>query len=193
MSSSIAAQPARLDRVPRLNRLFPGKLLTLLLTACLLSTSACGFRLRGQSFLNFDSIYLSTPANSPLSFEMRRLLRGNGVKVSDEMKTAQAVLDIMAEKREESVLSFSSAGTAREIELRYSLQYRVRANSGEELMPPRQLNLRRELLVTAGQVLPQESERQALYRDMQSDAISQIVRQLEYIRMPAANSGNKTP
>ena len=163
------------------------------LAATLLVTSACGFRLRGQSFVNFESIYLSTPANSPLSFEMRRLLRGNGVKVTDNMKSAQAVLDILSERREESVLSFTSAGTAREIELRYNLQYRVRGNSGEELMAPRQLNLRRELLVTAGQVLPQESERQALYRDMQSDAISQIVRQLEYVRIPPAQSSANAP
>ncbi len=192
-----------------LNTLHPGPSLAAqragrsLLLACLavtlLMTSACGFRLRGQSFVNFESIYLSTPPNSPLSFEMRRLLRGNGVKVTDNMKSAQAVLDILSERREESVLSFTSAGTAREIELRYNLQYRVRGNSGEELMAPRQLNLRRELLVTAGQVLPQESERQALYRDMQSDAISQIVRQLEYVRIPPAQSiphapsGTKAP
>lgn len=161
------------------------RLSTLLLAGVLLSTSACGFRLRGTTSMNLDSIYLTTPSNSPLGFEIRRFLRANGVRVTDNDKSVQAILDIVSEKREEVVLSFTPAGTAREIELRYQLQYRVRSPAGEELMPTRQLNIRRELLVTVGQVLPQESERAALYRDMQSDAVAQIVRQLEFIRLPA--------
>lgn len=160
----------------------------LALTAILSVTvmSGCGFRLRGQSNMNIDSLYLTTPANSPLAFEIRRTLRANGVKVTDSDQTAQAILDIVSEKREEAVLTFTPSGTARELELRYQLQYRVRGASGEEWMPSRAMDLRRELLVTAGQVLPLESERQALYRDMISDAVAQIVRQLEYVRPPVA-------
>lgn len=160
-------------------------LMLLVLSLAVVGTSACGFRMRGSASMNFDSIFLTTPPNSPLGFEIRRLLRANGVRVSESNTSVQAVLDIVSEKREEAVLSFTPSGTAREMELRYQLQYRVRTPQGEELMPLRQLDVRRELLVTAGQVLPQESERQAIYRDMLSDAVGQIVRQLEYVRVPA--------
>lgn len=167
---------------------FNRRLVVVFMLASLLMLGACGFRMRGQAALNLDSIYLTTPENSALGFEMRRYLRANGVKVRDTEKAAQAILDILNEKREEAVLSFTPSGTAREIELRYQLQFRVRSPVGEELVAPRQLDVRRELLVTAGLVLPQESERAALYRDMQSDAVAQIVRQLEFVQVPSRTS-----
>jgi LPS-assembly lipoprotein len=152
-----------------------------LLTGLVL-TSGCGFRLRGANDLKIASVYLNAPASSPLGMDVRRLLRANGVRTVESENAAEVILDIQNETREQTVLTFSPTGTAREIELRLRLQFRVRAPEGANYIDSKELTFRRELLVSEGQILPREYEQQALYRDMQSDAVQQIVRQMEFIR-----------
>jgi len=159
-------------------------LLLVLLIGGSLLLSACGFHLRGDTQLKVASIYLNAPKNSAITLEANRLLRANGVKTTENEKDAELILDILNEGQEQSILTFTSAGVAREIELRYRLTFRVRGPSGEVLIDSKQLNFRRELLTSEGFALPREAEQLALYKDMKSDAVQQIVRQLEFIKMP---------
>ena len=162
-------------------------LLLALLACSALLLSACGFHLRGDNQLKVSSIYLNAPKNSALTLEAKRLLRANGVKAAENEKDAELILDILNEGQDQAILTFTSTGIAREIELRYRLTFRVRAPSGEVLIDSKLLNFRRELLVSEGFALPREAEQLALYKDMKSDAVQQIVRQLEFIKMPAKN------
>lgn len=162
----------------------PRTLLLALLVSSSVLLSACGFHLRGDTQLKVNSIYLNAPKNSALTLEAKRLLRAGGVKTTENEKDAELILDILNEGQDQAILTFTSSGIAREIELRYRLTFRVRAPSGEVLIESKQLNFRRELLTSEGFALPRESEQLALYKDMKSDAVQQIVRQLEFIKMP---------
>src|SRR5450756_382470 len=82
------------------------------LIVILLTLSAgCGFHLRGQALLPFDSVYI-TGAPVFVSQLSRALHAGSPVRVTNNSKDAQVTLQILSELRERVILSLSAAGRA---------------------------------------------------------------------------------
>ena len=80
--------------------------------------AACGFRLRGSARFAYDSLHLA--ATTPLAEELRLALRGNGLQVfgpKDPPERAQVVLLISGEQRARVVVSRTSNGQVRELQL----------------------------------------------------------------------------
>ncbi|WP_338848552.1 LPS assembly lipoprotein LptE [Massilia sp. W12] len=157
-----------------------------LLALCALLLSACGFQLRSNDALlalPFSSLYLEADARSPLAIELTRNLRaGSRLQLAANASQADAVLQIMADTRDKTVLSLNSAGRVREFALTYTLRFRVIDNKGRELLMPSDINLRRTISFNEAQVLAKEAEEALLWRDMQSDLVQQILRRLAAIR-----------
>lgn len=157
--------------------------------ACLavlaLALASCGFQLRGsdgQYRMPFKSIYLGFPDTSPLGVELKRNLRGGEAVVVDDVKDAEAVLDVVSEHRNKQILSLNSAGRVREYLLLYTLVFRVRDASGAEILAPTEITLKRNISFDESQTLAKESEEMLLYRDMQSDVVQQIIRRLAALK-----------
>ena len=148
--------------------------------------SACGFQLRGSSgqySMPFRSIYLSFDEASPLGTELRRNLRGgDAVAVLSDPKGAEALFDVLGEARNKTILSLNTQGRVREYLLTYTLVFRVRDASGNELLGPTEINLKRPITFNETQVLAKESEEVLLYRDMQTDLVQQIMRRLAAVK-----------
>ncbi|TCS36819.1 LPS-assembly lipoprotein [Paucimonas lemoignei] len=143
--------------------------------------SACGFRLRGaeQTRLPFKTIYLGFADNSPLGVELRRYIRASGgTEIVADRKAAEAVLEPLDERREESVLSLNSQGRIRELSLFYRFSFRVLDGSGKQLLEPTNILIKRDMSFNEAAVLAKEGEKAMLYRDMQSDLVQQILRRL---------------
>ena len=153
----------------------------MLLTATLLLAS-CGFHLRGQASLPFESLYIS---GSPLfANQIARSVRaGSHTRVTTNPKDAQVTLQILSELRERLILSLSAAGRVREITLRYSVSFRLTDAKGIEYIPASEITLRRDITYSDSDVLGKEQEEALLYRDMQNDAVQQMVRRLEVAKM----------
>lgn len=150
---------------------------------CLLLT-ACGFHLRGQATLPFESMYVQTGGPSPFASEFARAVRaGSQTRVIDNPKDAQVTLQIIAEARERAILSLSASGRVREITLRYRVVYRLYDQKNRERIAPSEILLRRDLSYTDADVIAKEQEEGLLYRDMQSDAVQQLVRRLQVARI----------
>ena len=152
----------------------------LLLSAVLaLSLAACGFQLRGQAKLPFESLYVAIPAVSPLGNELKRnIIAGTHTRLVNTPTEAQAILELISEERSKTILSFDTAGQVREYQLRYRLSFRVRDARGRDYLPQNEIRLTRDVSYSSAQVLAKESEEQLLYRDMQSDVVQQILRRL---------------
>ena len=154
----------------------------LVIFGCLL-LAACGFHLRGQTVLPFASMYLQTGGPSPFASQLARAVRaGSQTRVSDNPKDAQVTLQIIAEARERTILSLSSSGRVRELTLRYRVSYRL-YDQNREYIPPSEIVLRRDLSYSDTDVIAKEQEESLLYRDMQSDAVQQLVRRLQATRI----------
>ncbi len=153
----------------------------LLGVALLILLSACGFQLRGSATLPYESLYVEN-AGPEMGVELARAIRTTATRVAENPEDAQAVLQILAQQREKQILTLSGAGRVSEYRLIYRVSFRVRGRNGEELLPQQQIELRRELTYDASRALAKEGEEALLYRDMQSDAVQQILRRLSASR-----------
>ena len=149
----------------------------ILLATALLLTS-CGFHLRGQATLPFESMYIS---GSPAFVnQLARAIRaGSKTKILDNPKDAQVTLQVLTEARERAILSLSATGRVREIQIRYRVAFRVVDKNSREYLATNEILLKRDLVYADTDVLGKEQEEALLYRDMQNDAIQQVVRRLE--------------
>ncbi|MBK5102969.1 MAG: hypothetical protein JJE42_01870 [Burkholderiales bacterium] len=144
-----------------------------------LLTAACGFQLRGQAQLPFETLYVAIPAVSPLGTELKRnIIAGTRTRLVNTPGEAQAILELVSEERGKTILSFDSSGQVLEYQLHYRLKFRVRDARGRDYLPQSEIRLTRDVSYTSSQVLAKESEEQLLYRDMQSDVVQQILRRL---------------
>ncbi|MCS7101327.1 MAG: LPS assembly lipoprotein LptE [Burkholderiaceae bacterium] len=149
--------------------------------------AGCGFKLRGARELPFATIYLSTGTQSALGAELARNIRaGTSTAVVAERAQAQAILEIVSERRERDILAVNAQGRAREYTLRLRLAFRLLDAQGRELIPLTELAATRDIAFNEAQVLAKESEETLLYRDMQSDLVQQILRRLAGARADAA-------
>ena len=144
-----------------------------------LLTAACGFHLRGQAKLPFDTLYVDMPPNSQLGTELKRnIIAGTSTRLVNTAAAAQAVLSVAPEERSKIILSFDASGQVAELQLRYRLKFRVHDAKGRDYLPQSEIRLTRDISYSGTQVLAKESEEALLYRDMQSDMVQQILRRL---------------
>jgi LPS-assembly lipoprotein len=158
----------------------------LLVMGCVLLT-ACGFQLRGQATLPFETIFISFPAGHPIGTDLKRLIKvGTKTRIVDQAKAAQAVLEIISVSNNKEIMSVSGGGRVREFELRYRVSFRLVDSKGVELIPTNEIALRRIIPFTDAQVVAKEGEEAMLVREMQGDSAIQIVRRLEAVKTASA-------
>jgi LPS-assembly lipoprotein len=158
-----------------------------LLALSVLVMAGCGFQLRGSANIPFETIAISGAENTPFHVELRRNIMANrNVRVLDDAKLAQAILQVTGISQERRILSLSGAGRVREFQLVYRVSFRVHDGKGRELLPPNDIVLRRDITFNDSQVLAKEQEEILLVRDMQSDAVQQVLRRLSTAKLAAS-------
>jgi LPS-assembly lipoprotein len=153
--------------------------------------SACGFQLRSAGDYPFKTLYANFSTTSPLGMELRRNLLGTGritlLTEPAQMATADAVLDILSEERQQAVVGVNASGQVRELQLRLRVRFRLRTPLGQVLIEPVELSQQRDLSFTETAALSKEIEQATMYRDMQTDIVQQIMRRLSAVKpRPAA-------
>ena len=153
-------------------------------TAALLA--GCGFHLRGQAQLPFDTLYI--PGGNPLVVELKRnVVAASKTRLVDSPGDAQAVLGFTQELRDKVILSFNTAGRVSEYRLHYRVGIRVTdPKGGQVYLPTSEILLTRDMTYSDAQVLAKETEEALLYREMQSDMVQQILRRLVAAKPGAA-------
>jgi LPS-assembly lipoprotein len=162
------------------------KTLTALL--CTLLLAGCGFQLRGAATLPFETLYVQAPPSSQFAVQLRRVVAaGGGTRIVDNPKDAAATLVLITELREKSILSLSGGGRVSEFQLRYRMSYRLIDKSAVEIVPVTEIVLTRDFSFNDTATLSKEAEEALLFRDMQSDAVQQLVRRLQFVRPTPAS------
>ena len=153
-----------------------------LVTLAVILAAGCGFKMRGQASLPFETLYI--PPGSSLAVELKRnIAAGTRTRLVDVQGNAQAILGFTLETREKEILSFNTQGRVREYQLRYRVGFRVSDGKGRDYIPANEIQLTRDVSFNDAQVLAKEAEEALLYRDMQSDMVQQILRQLAAVRL----------
>ena len=146
---------------------------------------ACGFELKRPPTLRFKTIRLAGfPARSPLAEELKRNIDASTTtQVVEAVKDAEVVLQALSDERQKSVVAVTAANQAREFELRSRFRFSLRTAAGKELIPPSEILLKRDLTYTESVALAKEQEEAFLYRAMQSDIVSQVLRRLASVQV----------
>ena len=155
--------------------------------AFLLATSAlagCGFELRRAPELRFRTIQLAGfKPRSPLHDELRNNINASTTTlVVEGLAQAQVVLESLDDLREKVVVASSAVGQVTEFQLRARFSFRLKSVSGRELIPRTELLQQRDMSYTESAALGKEQEEAFLYRTMQSDIVSQVMRRLASIQ-----------
>lgn len=149
----------------------------------LLTLTACGFQLRGQiSSLPFNTIYVAAPPGNSIGPDLKRAVAATTTtQIVDKMENAEAILQIMNASNERRILSLSGGGRVREFQLIFKITTRLVDNKGNEIAPASEITLTRTLPFLDAQILAKEAEEKMLYRDMQADAVQQIIWRLSSV------------
>jgi len=160
------------------------KILTLVMLFLL---TACGFQLRGQiSSLPFKSLHITAPEGQTIGMDLERAVGASSTtKVVASAAEAEATLEIISAGSERKILSLSGGGRVRDFNLIYRVLYRLVDKQGTEIIPNTEVSLTRILPYLDAQILAKEQEEMLLQKDMQADAIQQIIWRLSAIKMPS--------
>jgi len=149
-----------------------------------MALAGCGFQLRGTAAMPFQSLYVQAAPNSQLAAQLRRAVRsGSNTRIAERPGEAEAILQIMNELREKQILSLSGGGRVSEYELRFRVAFRLTDAKNREHIPASEIVLRREYTFSDAEALSKESEELLLFRDMQDDAVQQLVRRLQAAKL----------
>ena len=145
--------------------------------------AACGFQMRGRADLPFESLYVDGMEFSPFAGQLKRAVeRSTSTRLVERPEDAQAVLSLLGEVQERVILAVSGGGRVREFQLRYRVAFKVHDGKGRDWLPTEEVTLLRDLPYDDTQALAREAEAQLLFRDMQSDAVLQVLRRVQALR-----------
>jgi LPS-assembly lipoprotein len=149
--------------------------------ACTLAS--CGFHLRGRADLPFETMYVAGMDYSDFTGQLKRAIESSSAtRLARSPESAQAILELLGESQERQILALSGGGRVREFELRYRVRFRLHDGKGRHWVPSDEVVLRRDLTYDDTQVLAKEQEAQLLFRDMQNDAVAQVLRRIQAVR-----------
>ena len=165
--------------LPRFSSLVP--------VLAVLLLSSCGFQLRGSATLPFEVLYVQAPPGSLFATQLRRIIgSGTNTRITTDQVQADATLNVLSELREKEIVSLSAGGRVREFQLRYRVSYQLYDKAKSPLAPTAEILLRRDFSFNDQDQLSKESEEALLFRDMQTDAVQQLLRRLQAIGRASA-------
>jgi len=104
--------------------------------------------------------------NSELVRVLKRTLKTSNINIVDTQQQAQAVLNISNEKQERRILSVDTQGRAREYEINYQISFNVSSAENDFSIAEQTINLQRDFLFDAEDVLAKSREQDTLVKDM---------------------------
>jgi LPS-assembly lipoprotein len=161
----------------------------LLLLACL-PLASCGFHLRGTGKAELPAALSTLQVrvegnlleNHPLLAAMKYALRTQANVRIEETGDVPRLL-LYGERSDSRVLSVTSTGKAEEYLLTYEVSFRLTGTKEQSLSEPQTVKVQRDYHYDPLSVLAKEREEQELRRELQRDAVQQILRRLSRIAL----------
>ena len=160
----------------------------LLLASCHLLLVSCGFHLRGTGNVDIPPslsvlqvrVEGSLLENNPLLAAIKNALRTQtNIQIQESGDVPQLIL--YGEQSDNRVLSVTSTGKVEEYLLKYEVSFRLMDKEGKLLSPSQTVKVQRDYRFDRLNVLAKEREEQELRREMQRDAVQQILRRLSRV------------
>jgi LPS-assembly lipoprotein len=152
--------------------------------AAVLATAGCGFKLRGQALLPFNSVYIDAASGSPVARLLTQSLKESGKKVLARPDHAEIRVLLADEHYIKDILALSGGGKVAEYRLYYRLTLTVLNHSGQQVLAPTLLQATRDYSYSDQELLAKQREEADLIRDMQHEILRQVLSRLSFIGHP---------
>lgn len=153
------------------------------IAAVCVALPACGFHLRGKVDLPFETVFVVGNPFAKLTLQVKRGIEGaTKTRLTETRESAQAIVELLGESQERIILAVSGGGRVRELQLRYRVTFRVTDPKQREWLPKDDVVILRDMTYDDSQVLAKEAEANLLFRDMQADAVQQLLRRVQAIQ-----------
>ncbi len=143
----------------------------------------CGFHLAGEGTfadeLNNTNIQATASSKEFLRL-LEKNLRNNQINVVD-IEHATAILRILNEEDDKSVLTVDNDGKAREFELLLRIKFDVRRPDNTILLNQQAIEINRDFVFDKDDLLGTNEEEQELFSEMRRDAAKLIMYRLQTI------------
>lgn len=155
------------------------------LLALLSALSACGFHAAGSrplpeplKLVRIDMIAPYQVSEPAVESTLRARLANRGAEVVEKTREDVTVIRLTNLQESRQVLSVGADGKALEYELILRVNYEVR-NGTRVLVPPDQIEVRRDYSFTADQVLPKEQEAARLREFLETEMAELLLLRIE--------------
>lgn len=156
-----------------------------LLSALAFSVMAggCGFHLRGQTTLPFETLYVNMPVNDKIAANIRRMIAAStNVTIVQQASQADAILELVSSGRHRDVISMNMQGEERDYELTLNMTFRLVDPDGEEFFPPTTFTASRSMYYNDDEYLSRSAQENILYSEMQQSLINQLLGRLSAVK-----------
>jgi LPS-assembly lipoprotein len=145
--------------------------------------ASCGFHLRGMvdmpPWLRAIAI-INQSNNRQLQPWLAEQLQAYHIRVLPEPAMAQYWLIIEHDEMQEQIKSISSSTTPRQYQLIYTVFFKLQNIKGGEVIPTSQVLVTRQMTINSDRILGSTGEADLLKREMQHDAVIQIITRLSH-------------
>ena len=148
-----------------------------------MTLAGCGFQLRGDPQTGIKTMHVSAAAPSGVFVDIRRTLATGPTRLVPTPAGAEAHLRILGEGREKAVATITGTGRVYEFQLRLVVDYELLAPGREiPVIAPTRAEARRLITYSETAPIAKEAEEQLLFKDMQAELASRILRQVALAR-----------
>lgn len=162
------------------------------LTMALLLLTACGFHLRGSQgeFASLPPVFVR--GGDPAALELSQMLRMAGTEVATAPAQAELIVAIGDVRRERRVLSVGTRGRVQEYQLIYQLDWHGENRAGRQVLASRTISQSRSFSFDETDIIAKSNEEDFLFRDMQRNAVMQIMRRLQVADLTGLGAEEET-
>lgn len=145
-----------------------------------LLVAGCGFKMRGQVDLPFNTIYTNIARQSSFGVYIYRLLKASSpdTVIVDNLEKADIVITQLGMSRSQTEMSLDADGKVEEYELALVFQFKVSDAKGNELIPPTTLSSTQLLPYDENAADAKAAEMQLMYSTMEKNIADRLYRRL---------------
>jgi len=152
--------------------------------SCILSVSACGWRLRGTLALpsNLNVLHVdAVDAHGDLITDLKRLLMANKITLTDKASEAPFSVLIVQERSDRRTVSVSNNALVAEYELTMEVDYRITEQDKPDSVSMATASVVRSFDFDENDVIGKGEEEGLIQKEMRRDLVQQIVRRLQVL------------
>ncbi|OZI42094.1 hypothetical protein CEK29_13490 [Bordetella genomosp. 5] len=148
--------------------------------AVLMLLTSCGFALKGETPLPFDTMYIGIPDNTLFGADLRRQLKAASpnTRQVERPDEAEAILQQTEMRRTQREVSLNAQGRVEEYELGVIFSFRLIDNKGNALLPDTTFAVYRDMPYDEQIVQAKQTQMETLYKAMQQSIVQRLMRRL---------------